>query len=54
MLLWAHQVSGAGEQLGRWWLRHRGIPRERIVAFYSDFVYASVQHLIGETVLDEA
>ena len=54
ILLWAHQVSGAGEQLGRWWLRHRGITRERIVAFYSDFVYASAQHLMGETVLDEA
>ena len=47
-------VGPLAEQLGRWWLRHRGITRERIVAFYSDFVYASAQHLMGETVLDEA
>jgi AcrR family transcriptional regulator len=54
ILMWAHQVSGAGEQLGRWWLRHPDIPRERIVAFYSDFVFGSAEHLIRAQVLDEA
>lgn len=45
----AHAVSGAGEQLGRWWLRNPHIPRERIVAFYSDFLYDSVSRLIAST-----
>src|SRR5437764_11884439 len=30
---WAHAVSGAGEQLGRWWLRNPSISRKRVVAF---------------------
>jgi AcrR family transcriptional regulator len=47
--LWAHAASGAGEQLGRWWLRHPRIPRKRIVAFYSDFLYDSATHLIEAT-----
>src|ERR1700747_941673 len=42
--LWAHSVSGAGEQLGRWWLRHPRIPRKRIVAFYRDFLYHFAHH----------
>src|SRR6266566_3896029 len=44
--LWAHAVSGAGEQLGRWWLRNPDVPRERVIAFYADFLYAAVNHLI--------
>jgi AcrR family transcriptional regulator len=47
--LWAHAASGAGEQLGRWWLRHPRIPRKRIVGFYSDFLYDSATHLIEST-----
>jgi AcrR family transcriptional regulator len=46
---WAHAVSGAGEQLGRWWLRNPRIPRKRVVAFYSDFLYAAANHLISST-----
>jgi AcrR family transcriptional regulator len=46
---WAHAVSGAGEQLGRWWLRNPSIPRKRIVAFYSDFLLAAANHLIAST-----
>jgi AcrR family transcriptional regulator len=44
--LWAHAVSGAGEQLGRWWLRNPDVPRERVIAFYADFLYAATNHLI--------
>jgi AcrR family transcriptional regulator len=44
---WAHSVSGAGEQLGRWWLRNQRIPRKRVVAFYSDFLFAAANHLIA-------
>jgi AcrR family transcriptional regulator len=47
--LWAHAVSGAGEQLGRWWLRNPDVPRERVVAYYSDFLFASATHLIAST-----
>jgi AcrR family transcriptional regulator len=47
--LWAHAASGAGEQLGRWWLRHPRIARKRIVGFYSDFLYDSAMHLIEST-----
>jgi AcrR family transcriptional regulator len=46
---WAHAVSGAGEQLGRWWLRNPAIPRERVVAFYADFLHAAMSHLIEST-----
>jgi AcrR family transcriptional regulator len=46
---WAHAVSGAGEQLGRWWLRNPKIPRKEIVAFYSDFLLAAANHLIETT-----
>jgi AcrR family transcriptional regulator len=47
--LWAHAASGAGEQVGRWWLRHPKIPRKQIVDFYSDFLYDSATHLIEVT-----
>jgi AcrR family transcriptional regulator len=46
---WAHAVSGAGEQLGRWWLRNPDIPRARVVAYYSDFLQAAADHLIETT-----
>src|SRR5947207_1394559 len=46
---WAHAVSGAGEQLGRWWLRNPEIPRQRIVGFYADFLLAAATHLIAMT-----
>jgi AcrR family transcriptional regulator len=47
--MWAHAVSGGGEQLGRWWLRNPEIPKERIVAFYSEFLYAAATHMIAAT-----
>jgi AcrR family transcriptional regulator len=49
LTLWAHAASGAGEQLGRWWLRHPKIQRKRIVAFYSDFLYDSAMHVVEAT-----
>jgi AcrR family transcriptional regulator len=54
MILWAHSVSGAGEQLGRWWLRNAAIPRERVVAFYCDFVVAAVEHLASASTSDRS
>lgn len=29
----AHMISGAGEELGRWWMRHLDVPRQRIVDY---------------------
>jgi AcrR family transcriptional regulator len=55
--MWAHAVSGAGEQLGRWWLRNPEIPRDQIISFYSDFLYAAATHIIvsaDAAVLDQA
>lgn len=42
---YASLISGAGEQLGRWWMTRPGIPRERIVAMNADFVWRGVRHL---------
>jgi AcrR family transcriptional regulator len=54
--MWAHAVSGAGEQLGRWWMQNKRVPRKRVVAFYGDYIYAAAMHLIAgaQPVLDEA
>jgi AcrR family transcriptional regulator len=45
----SHAASGSGEQLGRWWLRNSGIPRERIVELHSEFVIVIADHLIAES-----
>jgi AcrR family transcriptional regulator len=41
----AHAISGVGEQLGRWWLQHPTIPRERVVEDYTDFILSGLRHL---------
>ncbi|WP_320671975.1 TetR/AcrR family transcriptional regulator [Patulibacter defluvii] len=33
----AHLISGAGEQLARWWLRTPDVPREAVVGLFCDF-----------------
>lgn len=38
----AQAVSGAGEGLGRWWMRNRHIPRERIVDYQVRFTLAAM------------
>jgi hypothetical protein len=47
--VWAHAVSGAGEQLGRLWLRNPDVPRQVIVAIYTDFLLVAAKHLIALT-----
>lgn len=42
----AHAISGVGEQLGRWWLQHPDIPRDRIVEHYTDFIWNGVGQLV--------
>lgn len=39
----ANMISGAGEQLGRWWLRHPGTSRELVVRDFTDFAHAAVR-----------
>jgi len=34
VIVFAHAASGAGEQVGRWWIRNPGIPRSRVVGYY--------------------
>jgi AcrR family transcriptional regulator len=48
VLAFAHAVSGAGEQLGRWWLRNREIPREQVLKHYRDFIWAGLAQLLGD------
>ncbi|QUQ65657.1 TetR/AcrR family transcriptional regulator [Kutzneria sp. CA-103260] len=42
---YAHFISGAGEQLGRWWLHNPDIPRPRVVANYVSFATAALTQL---------
>jgi AcrR family transcriptional regulator len=41
----AYAISGAGEQLGRWWLRRPELPRERMVAYFLDFCAPAIRQL---------
>lgn len=45
---YAHFVSGAGEQLGHWWLHNPAIPRDRVVSRYVAFATAALTRLAGD------
>jgi AcrR family transcriptional regulator len=47
-LAYANLISGAGEQLGRWWLANREIPRATIVRYHSEFAWSGVGDLAKE------
>ena len=47
-LAYANLISGAGEQLGRWWLANREIPRATIVRFHSEFAWSGVSDLLDK------
>ena len=34
----AHVISGTAEQLGRWWIQHPEVPRERVVDYFVRFL----------------
>ncbi|HWF54206.1 MAG TPA: TetR/AcrR family transcriptional regulator [Solirubrobacteraceae bacterium] len=40
---YAHAVSGAGEQLGRWWLAHPEVPRAQVSAYLRDFAWQGLR-----------
>ncbi|MFI9387929.1 TetR/AcrR family transcriptional regulator [Kutzneria sp. NPDC052558] len=42
---YAHFISGAAEQLGRWWLRNPDTPRDRVVANYVAFATGALGQL---------
>jgi AcrR family transcriptional regulator len=46
---YANLISGAGEQLGRWWLRNRHISRQTVVQRHADFAWNGFGALVGET-----
>jgi AcrR family transcriptional regulator len=45
--LWADAASGAGEQLGRLWLRNPDVPRQTIVAIYTEFLLVAAKRLMA-------
>lgn len=42
----AHAIAGVAEQLGRWWLRSRGVSRKRIVRYYRELIVGGVVGLL--------
>jgi AcrR family transcriptional regulator len=49
---YANLISGASEQLGRWWLGNRHVPRETICAYDADFIWSGGRDLRDETASD--
>jgi AcrR family transcriptional regulator len=45
ILAFAHMLSGAGEQLGRWWLHHLDVPRERVVTHLVELAWNGLREL---------
>ena len=44
----ANAITGVGEQMGRWWMRNRHVPRSRVVTHYTDFISNGLQQLQDE------
>jgi AcrR family transcriptional regulator len=45
----AFAISGVGEQLGRWWLRHPKLPRATVVNHYKTFIVGGLEAMLQET-----
>lgn len=45
----AHALSGAGEQLAKWWFQNPRIPRRRLIALFMDFAWGGLQDLQGRS-----
>jgi AcrR family transcriptional regulator len=48
ILAYANLISGAGEQLGRWWLANRHIPRATIAAYHAEFAWSGASRLLAD------
>jgi AcrR family transcriptional regulator len=46
---YANLISGAADQLGRWWLCNRHIPRHTITQYHADFVWSGGRDLLAES-----
>jgi AcrR family transcriptional regulator len=51
---YANLISGAAEQLGRWWLYNRHIPRETVAAYQAEFVWSGGRDLRDDAAGDPA
>src|SRR5205823_1786466 len=45
---YANLISGAAEQLGRWWLYNRHVSRETISRYQADFLWSGGRELRDE------
>lgn len=45
---YANMMSGAAEQLGRWWVNNRHISREAITAYHAEFLWSGGRELRSE------
>lgn len=43
---YAHSLSGAGEQLERWWQRNPKVPRSEVVGYLQRFAWQGLQALV--------
>lgn len=43
----AHALSGAAMQLGRWWLRYPDKPLDRVITYYREFLLFGIAGLAG-------
>jgi hypothetical protein len=39
-------ISGTAEQLGRWWIQHPEVPRERVVDYFVKFLMRGLGALV--------
>ncbi len=50
---YANLISGAAEQLGRWWLRNRHVSREAISRYQAEFCWSGGRDLRDEPALEQ-
>ncbi|MDE3070510.1 MAG: TetR/AcrR family transcriptional regulator [Acidobacteriota bacterium] len=43
---YANGLSGSGEQLARWWVRHPDVPRERMAGYLMEITWGGLQALV--------
>jgi AcrR family transcriptional regulator len=46
---YAHAISGAGEQLGRFWLANPQLPRTRLAEYFRDFAWSGIESYVAGT-----
>ena len=42
-----HMIVGAGEQIGRWWLDHEELPKERVTEHFVNATGAAIGSVLG-------